>query len=94
MAKNDKSNAGNVQLSDAEKKVARAKQRVDSFKKLAPARVNRALKALEAVASLANKKSYTYTDAESQKIRDAVAAAAKSVDTAFTSGAVTSGFTL
>lgn len=53
----------------------RIQERRDRFLRLAPRRVQRAVKALDGVARLANRQSYQYTPEEAAKIRAALDAA-------------------
>lgn len=87
--------ANKPQLSAQEKKAANAQKKIDRFKKLGAARVTRAIKALDAVSALGNRRSYTYDDAQVAKIKTALGAAADRLQKAFDANAKgDSGFTL
>ena len=83
------------QQSEQEKRAARAALKVANFNKLAPKRMTKALKALDQVARLGNRNSYTYDDAQKQKIFAALASAVQGIQSAFekTEGAKPAGFT-
>lgn len=86
---------GKAQLSAQEKKTANAQKKIDRFKKLGAARVTRAIKAIDAVAALGNRRSYTYDDAQVGKIKAALSAAADRLNKSFDANAkADSGFTL
>lgn len=87
---------GTVVLSPQEKTAANSQKKIDRFKKLATARMNRALKALDAVAALSNKRSYTYTTDQVTKITTALTASNEKVTKAFasTGGTGDAGFSL
>ena len=82
-------------MSPAEKKLANGVKKTERFKKLAVKRVNKSLKALDGIAALGNRRSYTYTDAEAQRIIAALQSRLEAVTKAFSGAApVETGFTL
>jgi hypothetical protein len=76
------------------KKAAALKAKSERFTKLAVARVNKAIKSLEAVAALGNKRSYAYSDDQAQKVKDAITASSSKVLAAFSPDGGAAGFTL
>jgi pantothenate synthetase len=82
-------------LSPAEKKLQNGMKKTERFHKLAVKRMTKTLKAIDNVAALGNRRSYTYTDAEAQKIIAALQARVEHVVKAFSGAApVETGFTL
>ena len=63
--------------------VNKAKERRDRFLRLAGPRVNKAVKAIDAVARLANRATYTYHDEERDAVVDAIANAVDTMWRAF-----------
>ena len=63
--------------SDQEKAAARGHLKIVRFNELGPARVNRALKALDSVMQLANRGAYTYSDEQAAKLVNALTARVK-----------------
>lgn len=90
-----KTTVGKPQLSPQEKKAANAQKKITRFQKLAVARVNRAIKALDGVSALGNRRSYTYNDEQVTKIKTALSASLSRLEKAFSStGTGDAGFTL
>jgi hypothetical protein len=70
-------------LSPQERKAANSQKKIDRFKKLAVVRMNRAIKAVDAVSALGNRRSYTYNDDQVQKIKTALQSSVSKVEKAF-----------
>lgn len=66
--------------------------RKERFRDFANVRVNRALKAIEAVGKLANKRSYGYTEKHVENIKAALENAVDTAMTGFAGGAAPTGF--
>lgn len=77
--------------SPQEQKVERSKAKSAKFLELASKRMTRALKAIEVIGNLANRNSYTYDDAQSNKMVAALAEAVKAVQQKFAAPAGKSG---
>lgn len=77
------------------KKAAALKAKSDRFTKLAVARVNKAIKSLDAVAALGNRRSYAYTPEQAEKVKAAITGATDKLSKAFdANGGGAAGFTL
>lgn len=80
--------------SDQEKAAARGHVKVVRFKELASPRVNRAIRALSNVETLANRNGYTYTEAEAGKIVAALEKKLATIKTKFAGAKADDSFTL
>lgn len=60
--------AKNEQKSDQEKRIERAKKKSERFVKLVTKRVNKTLKGINSIASLSNRNSYSFDEAQVGKI--------------------------
>lgn len=80
--------------SPQEKKVKQSRDKAAKFKELATKRTNKALRSIEGIGALSNRNSYTYDDAQVQKVFAALDSAVTAAKKAFESKGATSGFTL
>ena len=77
------------------KKAAAQKAKADRFTKLAIARVNKAIKSIDAVAALGNRRSYAYSEDQATKVKTAITTATDRMSKAFdANGGGAAGFTL
>lgn len=77
--------------SDQERVVRVSKERSEKFLRLAPKRMTKALKALDNVAALGNRKAYTYTEDQYAKMKDALQKQLEKLDRAYMGSAAASG---
>jgi hypothetical protein len=79
----------------AAKKAAAQEEKAARFKKLAIKRVNKALRTLDAVIALGNRRSYAYTDEQANKIMESLQLKLDTTKKAFQSGTdAPAGFSL
>jgi hypothetical protein len=71
--------------SEQEKTLQRSQAKIENFKRLATARVNKSLVTLSGVAQLSNRNSYTYEPAQVQLILNVLKRAVNDIEAAFTS---------
>jgi len=61
----------------------REQHKMESFERLAPARVEKALKAINVLGNLANRNNYSYDENQAQAIIDALNAEVKALQSSF-----------
>lgn len=61
----------------------REQYKVDAFERLAPARVEKALKAISVLGNLANRNNYSYDEKQAQAIIDALNTEVRALQTSF-----------
>lgn len=61
----------------------REQYKMDAFERLAPARVEKALKAISVLGNLANRNNYSYDENQAQAIIDALNAEVRALQTSF-----------
>lgn len=85
-----------AQKSPQETKVAKSRDKSESFKRLATRRTNRALQSIDGLAALGNRRSYTYDEAQATKIFSALEAALARAKKAYdpNASAAQTGFSL
>lgn len=72
-----------VAAPETPEQIAKRKEKADKFVKLANKRVNRAIKATNAIATLSNKNSYSYTETQAANIVAALKKATDNVERKF-----------
>lgn len=80
--------------SPQERKVKQSRDKAAKFIELATKRVNKALRAIEGIAALSNRNSYTYDDAQVAKIFTALHNAINEADASFKAKGSSSKFSL
>lgn len=83
--------AGGKTESDQERAVRVSKERSDKFLRLAPKRMTKALKALQGVAALGNRRAYTYTADQYAKMKAALTSELDKLDKAYTGTSTSNG---